>query len=204
MACLHPCNLCLNPCLCACSLKMHVRMSFLFFDTSGRRIPLVSALPLLDNAAAADTATSRGAPTGPLTPRMPGLPQRHHGQEFRRRCCAACALSAKANTSWSDQCITKSAKPAPVWVDAQDLVVREIRVGAEADRVVARLDIMGVDSRGFLRCFHFGIRFPCQNPHEIRAMLQDTIGDLTVTWPYRRVAPAARLSVGLHSHSVRF
>ena len=56
---------------------------------------------------------------------------------------AAAALhvpSAKANTSWSDQCITKSAKPAPVWVDAQDLVVREIRVGAEADRAVARLD----------------------------------------------------------------
>ena len=52
--------------------------------------------------------------------------------------------------------------PAPVWVDAQDLVVREIRVGAEADRVVARLDIMGVDSRGFLRFSTLASDFPAK------------------------------------------
>ena len=45
--------------------EMHVRMSFLFFDTLGAAF----------HSAADTAATSRGAPTGPLTPRMPGLPQ---------------------------------------------------------------------------------------------------------------------------------
>ena len=55
-------------------LIMHVRMSFLFFDTSGRRIPLVSALPLLDNAAAADTAAYRPPHPTDARPSAYGVP----------------------------------------------------------------------------------------------------------------------------------
>ena len=72
--------------------------------------------------------------------------------------------------------------PAPVWVDAQDLVVREIRVSAEADRVVARFDIMGVDSLSlhpnsvtFLRFSTLASDFPAK----IHTKSVNTIGDFT-------------------------
>ena len=140
-------------------------MSFLFFfDTLGAAHHwFLHCLPLLDNAAC--QAFRKGI--------------------MARSSGAAAALhvrSDKANTSWSDQCITKSAKPAPVWVDAQDLVVREIRVSAEADRVVARFDIMGVDSLSlhpnsvtFLRFSTLASDFPAK----IHTKSVNTIGDFT-------------------------